>query len=527
MKLKKKISIVLLLVLTILINIVTPEHRSIVSYKAYEEGNNNQILNKILSDNNLQQEIPHMFNYASNGMQSGASEANKDYITKGLYSKEDEDGTSYYYRGAVTNNNVQFGEYTEDYYVYEYSFEGVSSYFQSLESCQEYNLAMSTEESCTPVKLASKGDKMYWKIIRVNGDGSLRLIYNGTSITPTNSDIASSYSIGLVPYTILYNNPKYTGYTYDRDTNETDSFIKKEVDTWYSNTLGSSSYGSKVSSGRFCSDSSGYNYDGGGYYASIERLGQTRTNYAKDNTPTLKCPSTTESYGGSYRLKVGLITADELVLAGGNMGGPSSASDSYLGISIMTRALRGGYGDFWSMTPSMYYVDNIDDFTYSLVFVYFDNVVTSNQVYNNSFGIRPVINLDKDNIITGEGTGEDPYVVTEPNHYKGTVTIEEGSSIDDNTAFEEELNLSGVTWTSNDESIARIENGKILGIKEGTTTITGVSNDGLTTYEIVVNVIKNPVTNSMIYVGIGIILILVLGTALYTVYRIKTIVKED
>ena len=113
------------------------------------------------------------------------------------------------------------------------------------------------------------------------------------------------------------------------------------------------------------------------------------------------------------------------------------------------------------------------------------------------------------------------------NNYKGTVTIEEGSSVDDSTAFEEELNLDGVTWTSNDESIARIENGKILGLKEGTTTITGVSSDGLTTYEIVVNVIKNPVTNSMIYVGIGVILILVLGTALYIVYRIKTIVKED
>ena len=111
--------------------------------------------------------------------------------------------------------------------------------------------------------------------------------------------------------------------------------------------------------------------------------------------------------------------------------------------------------------------------------------------------------------------------------YKGTVIIEEGSSVDDNSAFDVELNLDGVTWTSEDKSIARIENGKILGLKEGTTTITGVSSDELTTYEIVVNVVKNPVTNSMTYVGIGVILILVLGTALYTVYRIKTIVKED
>ena len=160
----------------------------------------------------------------------------------------DEDGVSYYYRGAVTNNNVQFGEYTSDYYVYEYS----SRYFQSLESCQEYNSSCSESNK---VKLASAGDKMYWKIVRINGDGSLRLIYNGTSANPDNSDLVNSFAVGISPYNLASNDPKYTGYTYDNDT---DSFIKREVDTWYKNTLGSSSYDSKVTGGRFCSDSSGY-----------------------------------------------------------------------------------------------------------------------------------------------------------------------------------------------------------------------------------------------------------------------------
>ena len=97
---------------------------------------------------------------------------------------------------------------------------------------------------------------MYWKIVRVNGDGSLRLIYNGTSTNPDNRDLAHSFAVGVSPYNLEYNDPKYAGYTYD---NGTDSFIKKEVDTWYKNTLGSnSSYDSKVLGGRFCSDSSGY-----------------------------------------------------------------------------------------------------------------------------------------------------------------------------------------------------------------------------------------------------------------------------
>ena len=77
----------------------------------------------ILANNGLQEEATNMFNYASNGdiltdPYEMTTENHPEYITNGLYSSEDEDGTSYYYRGAVTNNNVQFGEYTSDYYVY-------------------------------------------------------------------------------------------------------------------------------------------------------------------------------------------------------------------------------------------------------------------------------------------------------------------------------------------------------------------------------------------------------------------------
>ena len=287
----------------------------------------------ILADNELQEEKENMFNYSSNGTQYDsndeedyATDPNPEYITNGLYSTEDEDGVSYYFRGAVDNNNVQFGEYQSDYYVY-HSKGGYNSdlYFQSLASCQEYNSSCSESNR---VKLASQGDKMYWRIVRVNGDGSLRLIYNGTSVNPNNSDLVNSFAVGMSPYNLEYNDPKYAGYTYD---NGTDSFIKKEVDTWYKNALGNTEYDSKVLGGRFCSDSSGYRTDEmfDNVYASYDRLGQDNNNFAKPNAPTLKCPSTSESYGGSYRLKAGLITADELVLAGENLG---ITTDSYLNI---------------------------------------------------------------------------------------------------------------------------------------------------------------------------------------------------
>ena len=309
----------------------------------------------ILEDNEIQVEKTNMFNYASNGsyISSFNNQDGPQYgsdpsqVTSGLFSMEDEDGTSYYYRGNVTNNNVQFGEYASDYYVYQ---ARNNTYFQSFESCMEAD----PDGFCNQRKLASAGDKMYWKIVRVNGDGSLRLIYNGTSANPTNSDLVNSYAVGQVPYNLEYDDPKYAGYTYD---NGTDSFIKKEVDTWYKNTLGSSSYDSKVTGGRFCSDSSGYKnaseYDVNAeimgdltevyLYSSMgDRLANFMKNSPGNNEPTLKCPDTDETYGGSYRLKAGLITADELALAG---------ESTYV---VGNSYLNPGESDYWywSMTPA-------------------------------------------------------------------------------------------------------------------------------------------------------------------------------
>ena len=352
---------------------------------------------KILEDNEIQVEKTNMFNYASNGnyldMSSGPQN-NPEYVTNGLYSIEDEDGTSYYFRGNINNNNVQFGEYTSDYYVYENN----GLYYQSLESCREANVGY--EDECTQVKLANAGDKMYWKIVRVIGDGSLRLIYNGTSTNPDNSDLAHSFAVGVSPYNLESNDLKYTGYTYD---NGTDSFIKKEVDTWYKNTLGSSGYDSKVIGGRFCSDSSGYKpaseygFSGMDFnvFASYDRLGQSATNYAKPNAPVLNCPSTSEIYGGSYRLKAGLITADELVLAGEN---PGVTTDSYLSPG------KSGI-EYWSMTPA--------DFDVGDAGVWRENVTLSSFVDSNGGAVRPVINVTTENGFTsGDGTLENIYAIS-------------------------------------------------------------------------------------------------------------------
>ena len=359
----------------------------------------------ILAANPVQEEKTDMFNYASNGSyissftSSGPTYGNEpSQVTNGLFEAEDEDGTSYYFRGAVTTNNVQFGEYTSDYYVYD---DGYGVYYQSQESCEEAG-----NSTCTPVKLASAGDKMYWKIVRVNGDGSLRLIYNGISATPDNSDLAHSYVVGMVPYNLNNDGPKYSGYTYD---NGMDSFIKREIDAWYANTLGKSNYDRMVTSGRFCSDSSGYqegsfyNFstdifpDGNYLYAS---MGERLANFARGvsavaNSPTLKCPSTNESYGGSYRLKAGLITADELALAG--------ESSYVVGNSYLNPGDNGNW--YWSMTPA--------DFYRVIAFVWIENDdLRGDGFVDGQYGVRPVINVTTDNgFASGDGSVENPYIL--------------------------------------------------------------------------------------------------------------------
>ncbi len=89
----------------------------------------------------------------------------------GLYKTEDNDGDTYYYRGAVENNNVKFGDF-------------------------------------------------YWKIIRINGDGSIRLIYNGTKPNSTDWD-ATSVTGKAEVYNERTDDPAYHGYMYGNNFSKT------------------------------------------------------------------------------------------------------------------------------------------------------------------------------------------------------------------------------------------------------------------------------------------------------------------
>ena len=284
---------------------------------------------------------------ANNTIQTGTPDFSTTSGT-GLYQAEDDDGTSYYFRGNVTNNWVKF---------------------------------------------AADGDEwLYWRIIRINGDGTIRLLYNGKTTTTT----GEGTTIGQYYMSSSGFQEKYMGYTYDRSSDETDSGLKQKIDAWYADTVGSvnTDYDQYVATGKFCNDTSGGTTSGNvKSYASVTRM--------NNHTPSLKCPQTTEDYGGSYLLKAGTVTLDEMVMAGAT----STANSNY----YMYNGLN--YGT-WTMTPG-----KVDSSSSTKIPYYWqqqpNGSISNVNSYASSIWVRPVINLRADVQLTGTGTASDPYEIVE------------------------------------------------------------------------------------------------------------------
>ena len=375
-----------------------------------------------------------------------------------MYSAEDDDGISYYFAGAPTDNWVKFAGF-------------------------------------------------YWRIIRINGDGTIRLIYNGTTTNTTGTttqlsstsdfnskyddnayvgymygersswidggrssttsslsmsssdkyyygtkylfdatkvrytlsgtktnDIwnenfvgyytcksTSDYGCHILYYINAYNSatsatvykymPSSTGgTTYETThTNTNSSIIKEALDTWYTNNLVSYAQYIDKKTG-FCGDRTAYTNEagsssGGGY-------GVTETYYGAyirlitNKAPSLKCINSNDLYTTSdstignkaLTYPVGLITADELAYAGAVY--KTDNTNYYL--------YTGQY--YWTMTPKYTsyfapYVNSAVFFEHAEAF-YYDYYLTADDL-----GVRPVINLRADVELSGNGTTEYPYEV--------------------------------------------------------------------------------------------------------------------
>ena len=270
---------------------------------------------------------------------------------EGIYKAEDDWGESYYFRGAVTNNWLKFAGY-------------------------------------------------YWRIIRINGDESIRLIYNGTSTQTTGSSTMINSS---QVFNSSSDRSEYVGYMYtsgQQHGNTTDSPIKDVLDSWYSSNLAGQADKISKEAG-FCGDRemrTGYSWSSESsstiYYKAYERL------YA-NKTPTLKCSNSADLYTVSGSSKgnkallnpVGLITADEVSMAGGAYAQNNKSYYLY----------NNQY--YWTMTPIFF-----DNGIASVFCVGSDSWLIGGTVPITG-GVRPVINLLADVKLTGSGTSSDPYVV--------------------------------------------------------------------------------------------------------------------
>ena len=128
-------------------------------------------------------------------------EATDGYLCKA----KDAYGDSYYYRGNVTNNYVRFGTWSNDtptLVVDEYDHE-----YDSLDDCKND----SDSVNCT--ELARAGKDMYWRIVRINGDGTVRVIYDGTS-AHANGESSKDRQIGTSAFNNNSSDNAYVGYMY-------------------------------------------------------------------------------------------------------------------------------------------------------------------------------------------------------------------------------------------------------------------------------------------------------------------------
>ena len=319
---------------------------------------------------------------------------------KGMYAKADDYTAttgmkSYYYRGAVDNNWVKFGK---------------------------------------------EGDKdIYWRIIRINGDGSIRMIYSGTTKPSEDTSVTGSNGVYMTGtgtqitvdntntfnFNSSYNKAEYVGYQYIKGqqhgygkcdgTNASctvngntvyNSTIKQAIDKWYAGTTLKDN--DLIADQIFCNDRSATTSDSGTpgeisgsmststtyYYGAYVRLVTNKSPKLTCTTASDKFTVNTSNGNGALTYPVGLITADEVAMAGVVYGIDNSSYYLY------TKQ------DYWLGSPyNFLFGGYADEF-----FVYFSSSLGSNDVYQRH-NVRPVISLSPDVKLLGSGTYDDVYTV--------------------------------------------------------------------------------------------------------------------
>ncbi len=185
----------------------------------------------------------------------------------------------------------------------------------------------------------TKSQDIWWRIIRINGDGSVRMIYAGTGPAAPNTT-GTGTQISTSKFNESSGDNAYVGYMYgatsagswaSAHSNNSNSTIKGVIDDWYNKNLSDETEHISYTSG-FCGDRSsstsetGTYAKTGGYGTQVTYYGAYNRNYT-NKTPDLKCkykdndlyttPGDGNEGNGKLKYPIGLITADEVAFAGG------------------------------------------------------------------------------------------------------------------------------------------------------------------------------------------------------------------
>ena len=290
-------------------------------------------------------------------------EATNGYLCKA----KDAYGDSYYYRGNVTNNYVKFAD-------------------------------------------------KYWRIVRINGDGTVRVIYDGTS-AHANGESNADRQIGTNAFNSSSDDNAYVGYMYGKigastyaetHANTNDSKIKAYIDNWYKTNIVGTTNEQYLADNVFCNDRSmAGNSSGTGAGTSGSGTGYRWYNGpwssgGYNSSMRLMCPQKNDAFtvsdttngNGALTYPVGLLSTDEIVLAGGWNAANSGYylySGQYWWASSSHRAGGSGAG-----VRDVRSNGSADDGGY----------------VDYRYGVRPVFNLKAEVLAQGSGTATDPYRIS-------------------------------------------------------------------------------------------------------------------
>ena len=304
---------------------------------------------------------------------------------------------------------------------------------------------------------------MCWRIVRITGDGSIKLAlydYSSANCTNTGNDLAFARYSGDTYETEFNENSDdnaYIGFMYGTPNSNTyakthaninKSTILQNLETWYKSKL--TAYTDKLADTIWCNDKSiakdatintlnssngilnkesiiinglGYKKENTYYVAGTRHIGfdQGTTGNTYGTGPSLICPkdndggnlskftvNDTVNGNGSLDYKIGLLTTDEMVLAGFSLVSVYFNNYDYYNKNSVTSYLSSNATStkYWTLSPFALNSSAECWVATSISFLSFDFYV------DHSVGLRPSIALKSDTTISGgNGTASSPFIV--------------------------------------------------------------------------------------------------------------------